>query len=160
MQKVQILAAVMLVALLGAVAVGQFYGDLPYGAPPRGGPFWVPGDGPPVDVSDFRGEIVVVPHKGSDGQQVISGLREPRVRHLGKRQYLVGQDIATRVAGRSTNVNVTVWIPLEDTSELFEYRSVEDARKVWDLGGQAEEALEDEPILPEPPEVEVVEERS
>ena len=109
----------------------------------------------PVEVSDFRGEIVVVPHKGSDGQQVISGLRQPRVRHLGNRQYLVGQDIATQGIGRGSNANVTVWIPLEDTSELFEYRSVEDARKVWNLGGQAEEAVEE--VVVEPPDVEIIE---
>ena len=110
----------------------------------------------PVEASDFRGEIVVVPHKGSDGQRAISGLRKPRVRHLGNRPYLVGEEIATEGIGRSSNVDVTVWIRLEDTAELFEYRSIEDARKVWKLGGQPEEAVEE--VVVEPVEVEILEE--
>ena len=140
MRKRQILAAVVLVGLLGAVAIGQFY-EGAFGPLPERRFFL--GDGMPVEMNEFRGEIVVVPHKGSDGQQVISGLLKPRVRHLGQRQYLVGEDVATQGVGRGRDMNVTAWIPLEQTSGLFEYRSVEDARKVWNLGRRAEEAAEE-----------------
>lgn len=140
MRRVQILVVVVLVSVLGAVALAQFY-DGPF-VPPSERRFFL-GDGMPVEMSEFRGEILVVPHSGSDGQQVVSGLLKPRVRHLGKRQYLVGQDIATQGVGRGPDVNVTAWIPLEQTSGLFEYRSVEDARKVWNLSRRAEEAADE-----------------
>lgn len=149
MRKSRIITMVVLLGFLAAVAMGQLYDAFPYGAPaPR---HWLPGDGMPVEVSEFRGEIVVVPHSRSDDQQVISGLVKPRVRHLGNRQYLVGEDVATHGGGRSSDIHVTVWIPLENTSELFEYRSVEEARKVWDLGPSADSADET---------VEVIEDRS
>ena len=149
MRKVHTLTAVVVASLAGAVAVGQFY-DGPFGPPPRYG---FPGEGMPVRTSQFSGEVLVVPHKASDGRRQVSALLRPDVRRLGDRQYLVGQDAMADQAGDAADAGrgVTLWIPLERTAELHEYKSIEDARQVWDLGRQPDATATEEVVVPERP---------
>ena len=142
MRKVHTLMAVIVVSLIGAVAMGQFY-DGPFGPPPRYG---FPGEGMPVRSSEFSGEVLVIPREDNNGRQTVTALVRPQVRHLGNRQYLVGEDAATRAPATAT-----IWMPLERTAELYEYKSVEDARQVWDLGRQPDATATEEVVVPASP---------
>jgi hypothetical protein len=76
---------------------------------------------------DFTGKVIIITDKGNRHSSGI--IEKVKVRRMGGRAFLVGK-VADDGQGKKP-VGVNVWIAVEEIGKIWEFESVEGARKFW-----------------------------
>jgi len=85
-----------------------------------------------TEEADFTGKILIVkvkePAQGGT-------LQRARVKRIGGRAFMVGDSV--KRSDDDEEQEATYWFPVEDIQLIWEYKSVEDARKAYDARQKA-----------------------